>query len=362
MTAVARPRASLPSIARGALAWWLGELAALVPDRLKRRRGGRSDAEIRVSPQSWMMRDRRGRSTEIDPRDTAAALQAFRSLRQGRKPARATLIYPLSRCFVRHTELPRSLLSHAGSILASELETVTPFQTGSVHWDWFVRGEGTEAGALTVAQIVLKRRDTEAIAQRLAEAGVAVATLSVEDEHAAPPSRRLPVDLQRHDRPGEDEPHNLRKARSVLVGAAVLTAIAIVPLAFTQQSAILSKLDQDIADATDTVAGRPGLARAPLQALGEILQAKRNLPPATAILDGLAAALPPDSNLDHLFLDKDVVTIQGRTTSVHVLEHSLSASPLFAAGHNTAAPGSGSEGIAFTIRLKVRPLPSTPEI
>ena len=308
------------------------------------------------------MRDRRGRVTEIDPRDQAAAVEAFRALRQGRKPARATLIYPVSRCFVRHTELPRSLLSHAGSILASELETVTPFQTGSVHWDWFVRGEGTEAGALTVAQIVLKRRDTDAITQRLAEAGVTVATLGVEDEGFTPHPRRLPVDLQRHDRPGADEPQNLRKARSVLVGAALLTAIAIVPLAFTQQSAILAKLDQDIADASDTLASRPGPARAPLQALGEILQAKRTFPAPSAILDGLAAALPADSTLDHLFLDKDVVTVQGRTTSSHAIEHGLSASPLFAAGHNTAPPGPSGEGIAFTIRLKVRPLPSAPEI
>lgn len=342
-------------IGRTALAWWLHELAALVPPRFRERRRNRYDAEIRMERDAWLVRLRNGQTTAIAPTDGPALADVFAAVRGRRRQGRVLVVVPLARCFVRRSEVPRALLGQAGTILASELEAATPFHAGVAHWDWFAERGGPPRDTVTVTQVVLKRRDTQALLQRLAEHGLTALTMVAED--AGVPARRLPVDLFRHDNPAGHEPLNLRQARRVLAAASLLAGLAVAPAAFSRQSSTLADLDVAIADATDAVALSPGLARGPLQQIGDALQAKQNWPVA-AVLNGIAATLPADSHLDHLFLERDVVTIQGRTASVHNLERVLAASRLFTAGHNTASAGEGgADGVPFTLRLKWRPVP-----
>ena len=294
----------------------------------------------------------------MTPDDGPALADALAAVRGRRRQGRMLVVVPLGRCFVRRSELPRALLGQAGTILASELEALTPFHAGAAHWDWFAERGGPPRDAVTVTQVVLKRRDSDLLLQRLGEHAVAASAMAVEDDGVPP--RRLPVDLFRHDVHGSGETHTLRRARRVLVGAATVASLAVVPIAFSRQSSTLSDLDAAIADATDAVALSPGLARGPLQQLGDALQVKRNWP-AAAVLNGVAATLPADSHLEHLFLERDVVTIQGRTASVHNLERVLGASRFFTAGHNTAPAGDGADGMPFTLRLKIRPVPGRAE-
>jgi hypothetical protein len=249
------------------------------------------------------------------------------------------------------------MMSRARDILLAELEINTPFHADAIHWDWFQRGEGTEPGTLALTQVVLKRRDADAIRQALAEAEISVAGIAVEStDGPSSGAARLPLDLQRNDMAGPDfAAQGLGKARRIVIGAAVLTSLAVVPTAFYQQSNVNAALDAAISDARDAVSAHPGLGRTQLKELGDALAVKRDSPSITQILDALAAGMPQDSYLEHAFLDKDVLTIQGKTGSSAALEHALSASPLFSVGHNTAS-ASGSQGPApFTIRLKVKP-------
>ena len=352
--AAARP---LLDRAGAALAWWLGELKATLPRRLRERRRQSFDAAVELHPEGWTVRHRDGTHTAVALGDAEALAKAAALVRGRRKQGRVLLVVPLARCFTRRSEIPRRMLGRATAILASELEITTPFHSGTAHWDWYAAAAGSEPGLVAVQQVVLKRRDTEALFSALAQNGLAVAGIAVEDEATR---HRLPVDLARNDGFVERDAADLGGARRLLFGAAVAAALAIVPAAFSRQSATLGELDSAIADATDAVALKPGLSRAPMQLVGDALAAKRDWP-ATAVLNGLAASLPADSHLDHIFLEKDVVTVQGRTMSLHNLERTLAGARLFTAGHNTAAPDQGSEGVPFTLRLKVRPIPRDSE-
>ena len=351
--------AAQPLLDRGhaALAWWSTELWGLVPRRLRERRRRSVDAEIHLDPDGWTVHDRAGRQTAVLLGDAAGLAEIAALIKRRRRQARVLLVVPLARCFTRNSEIPRRMLGRIAAILASELEIATPFHSGTAHWDWYPAEAASEPGAVTVRQVVLKRRDTEALAAALAPHEIAVAGIAVEDRTTG---SRLPVDLTRHDGAPTRDGSDLRGARRLLVWAAVATTLAIVPAAFSRQSSTLSDLDTAIADATDAVALRPGLARGPLQLIGDALAAKRNWP-ATAVLNGLAATLPADSHLDHIFLERDVVTIQGRTASLHNLERTLAGSRLFTTGHNTAPPDQDGDGVPFTLRLKIKPVPRGPE-
>ncbi|MBE7220169.1 MAG: hypothetical protein INR64_16995, partial [Caulobacteraceae bacterium] len=335
---------------QGAFAWWVGELRDALPQRLRERRRRRADADVILGRDGWTVRDRTGQLLPLAQGDEADIAGAAALIRGRRKSGRVTLVVPLERCFTRRSEIPRRMLGRAAAILASELEIATPFGPGTAHWDWYAAEAGPEPGTVMARQIVLKRRDTEPLAQALARHGIGILTIAVED---AATRRRLPVDLARHGQTVSAEATDLRGSRRLLALTATLVALAIVPAAFSQQSSTLSDLDSALEDATDAVALRPGLARAPLQLMGDALAAKRDWP-ATAVLNGLAKDLPADSHLDHIFLEKDVATIQGRTASVHNLERAFAASHLFTAGHNTAPAEPGGEGVPFTLRLKVR--------
>lgn len=352
--AAARP---LAAQARGVFAWWTGELRDLLPQRLRDRRRRRADAEILLGDDGWTMRDRMGRTLPVALSDDAALAAAAALIRGRRKQGRVTVVVPVERCFTRRSEIPRRMLGRAAAILGSELEIATPFHPGTAHWDWYAAEAGPEPDTIVARQVVLKRRDTEPLAQALARHGIAILTIAVADATA---DRRLPVDLTRHGDPVAAEAVDLRGSRRLLSLTAALAALAIVPAAFSRQSSTLSDLDAALADATDAVALRPGLARAPLQLIGDLLTTKRDWP-ATAVLNDLATDLPADSHLDHIFLERDVVTIQGRTASVHTLERAFAASRRFAAGHNTAPAEAGGEGTPFTLRLKVRPPQRSPD-
>ena len=246
------------------------------------------------------------------------------------------------------------MLGQAHTILAGELEANTPFQADMVYWDWCVRGPGAEAGTLKVQQLVLKRRDLVAIRQSLAAGSLDVKAIAVEDPAASP--RRLPVDLLRGDRAGALLTPGMRRARQAVIGVTVLASLAIVPVAFSRQASMSATLDGAIEEATDRLASHPGPGRGPLTVIGNALATKRRGPTVPQILDALALALPRDSTLDHLFLDGDVITIQGHTGSMAALLRGLASSPAFIAGHNTAVPDDPSASAPFTIRLKTRAL------
>lgn len=354
MIGAARP---LADRAGAALAWWAAELKGTVPRRLRERRRRAFDAEVRLDAEGWTARDRAGRHHRVTPGNPVSVAEVSALIRGRRKLGRVLLVVPLARCFTRRSEIPRRMLGRATAILGSELEIATPFHPGIVHWDWFSAAPGSEPGLVAVQQVVLKRRDTEGLSTALAPHGVTVASIAVEDDATG---RRLPVDLARHDGFMARDASDLRGARRLLFGTAVAASLAIVPAAFSRQSATLGSLDGAIADATDAVALRPGLARAPLQAIGDALAAKRDWP-ASAVLNGLAASLPADSHLEHIFLERDVVTIQGRTASLHNLERSFASARLFTAGHNTAPADTQGDGVPFTLRLKVRPVPHDSE-
>lgn len=112
---------------RRLLAWWVGELAALVPSRLRRRR--------------------------------------------------ARLMLPAERVLVRELSLPLAAEGDLRAVLAFEMDRFTPFKADEVLFDAVIRARDPGAGRLSVLLVAARR---EAVAAALAggsPAGIGVAGL-----------------------------------------------------------------------------------------------------------------------------------------------------------------------------------------
>ena len=313
--------------------------------------------EVEVHRDRWVLRGRNGGSQILDPLDLVGATGVFKAVLGKRRRGSVTLVVPLGSCFIRETVLPRAMLGQATAVLLTELEANTPFEAGTAYWDWFAHGPGRDPGTVQIRQLVLKRRDLARIQQALAAVPLTIRAIAVDDPQAAP--RRLPVDLLRADRGDSDQPSGLRRVRQIAITATCLAGLAVVPVAFARQTATLAALDAGIDEATDKLTSNAGPGRAPLAAVGSALAAKRRNPPAALVIDTLAGALPRTAYLEHLFLDGDVVTIQGRTGSMAALMRALTATPMFIVGHDTANVAAHDGAVPFTIRLKIQP--SDPE-
>lgn len=242
--------------------------------------------------------DRRGAAPSIHrieaEDDLAARLAAIRG---GQAGIRAKILVDPARCFMRTLTLPSAALPRMRAVLTQELEAATPFRAAGVHSDWFVEGENAADRSLRVRHIVLKRAALDPLLTALAQAGIAVGSVTVGIDE----ERSLPVDLLTGGhRTLQGMAGGARTGDLALLAGAALLLLAALWGFRAHQDATLAALDEAFAGARRAGHALP----APVQA-GAAVIASRRAPPLARTWDTLAAALPDSASATSLHLDAD---------------------------------------------------------
>lgn len=232
--------------------------------------------------------------------DDAPLLRAAR--RRNETLALATAHPPLRRV----ATLPLAAERGLGELLRYEMDRLTPFQAADVLWDWRLAGRDRRRGTLAVELLLLPRAAVAAPLQAMEEAGLRADCVETVRPDGTP--CRLPLDPPASHR-------DRRRQRAVYMLCAVLVPVCLgtpvlrQSLALRAQQAQIAALRPLVAEAQTLQRHISGTGDEDAPAAGRAHAAD-----ALTALAALTEALPDDTWLTKLGLNRRHLTMEGQTT------------------------------------------------
>ena len=362
-------------------AWWRRELAAAMPERLRRAFARRRARPVLAFDGSratlWQASPSNGEMRMVavadiglyaDAQSVEAAGRAALAPLIGANRAAPRIVVALSpRASLRKTlTLPMALEEHLHQSLAYDLDRHTPFKPEELYFDAVVVDRDSVHNALRVDLAAARRALVDTVVQQAESFGARVASVTVDPPAIASASRinLLPED-RRDATPGWARWQIVLPA--VLLAIGVLTAL-ILPIWQKRTEAIaLNELSEQARDR----AGVSDRLRTELdQRVGDYnfaLERKYAFPGIVQVLDDITRILPDDTWLTqleiHTMRGKDAqreVTLRGESANAGRLVSLLEDSKLFtqAAPRSPTTKIQPGPGEIFDVGAHLKPLPA----
>ncbi len=354
------------------ITWWLAELMALVPERLRRRETDAADALV-VVPETeavsasatpmaatlnahgvtFLLRRRR-RETQLgrfvlDEPGRRAARQAIGGHAKG---GTVVLHLPGWMLLERRVVLPLAAEREIERVVQYEMDRFTPFAAEEVLWTAAIERRDRANGRLHVLVSLVPRLRLAPLLDALAQAGVVPGLLEAPIGDGT--LRRISA--------GHPDPRRARVRRALVAGAALcclilfLTAVA---LPFLRQSAASAEVEARIDSLRPRVAEAEALRkRIANETNGSDViaaEAARNGNALQAIA-ALTDILPDDTFLTALALHQRKITMEGQSPAAAKLIGALSADPVIRNAAFGAPVTRNTKDIdVFSIRAELGP-------
>jgi len=348
------------------LRWWTGELASMVPGRLRQAGPGMGDyalvgmhgADLVVRPQQG---GKAGDECRLPVKSADAAGQrtafiaALDKLQAGRRDV--ALVLPPGRVLRKTLALPLATEENLRQVLEFQMEQHTPFTPAQVYFGHRLAGRDFGSGQLTVEFAATPRDAVDEAVKTLAGWGARVRAVVAEDMLANGQAVNLRPAVQ-----GRAPSTLLRGANPWLAALVLLLALAtlIVPLVIKRE-AILQlnpwvEKGKVAAEATDAL-------RRELETRVEqhnyLPEKKRMQPPVIIVLEELSRVLPDDTWVQQMDVKGKELQIQGETGSSSRLVSLFEQSAMFhdASFRSPLTKGQGAGTERYHLALEIRPLP-----
>ncbi len=306
------------------LAWWGGQLRALLPARLFSQPGGADAliADVSVPGALTMRRRRRGveqRVAELRGDDAGApGLRAALGNRARSEPV--LLRVPASWVLERAVSLPIAAERDLSRVLGYEMERLTPFNAAELVWDHAVLLRDRARGRINLRLTMVRRAALEDAIGLLRPLGAVPSAV----EATMPDGPRV-LKLAREGAAGQA----LLPVRTLAIAAGVL-ALLVAASPFARQAVRLSSLHAQLDAMAPRIAQVDTLRRriAGSSAGGDAVAAEtRRLGDTLEALAALTEVLPDDSYLTEFTMRERKITMSGLGASAPRLISGLSADP-----------------------------------
>jgi general secretion pathway protein L len=317
---------------RAFLRWWGGELAFLVPERLRRLLGGRTD---------WIFLIWRVDALEAVHRTAGGErrLGAFTLDESGREAWRRLLeaepelaevrtVFRLlpDQCMRRVVKLPLATEENLRQVIAFELDRLTPFKSNQVYFGARVIERLKAAGQIRVDLAVAPKDRLDLMLESMIAAGWQPDYVDVSEDPYQRSHQLLP------------ERFVVKKSRwnrwlnFGLAGLAVALVLALLILPVWKKSVWVDQLEAEVrkaAKAAKEVEALRQEAEQMAHEMGYLAQKKRKDPIVLDVLNELSKVMPDDTWLNGLQYKDGHLVVQGQSPSASSLIARMETSEAF---------------------------------
>lgn len=313
----------LGAVASRFLAWWVGELAALVPLRLRRAlASGRETLCVGISDsEAVIARVTDGEPEEIgrlslEGEDAAALRPTVDTILRSRPARQADIVFalPLEQVLCKTLELPLAAEAGLKDLLYFELDRQTPYRPDQVCYSHRIVERNPANQKMRVELVVVPKAAVDRVTDLAGAWGLTPTAITVAgaDDLSDPA-----FDL------AGDRTDGARTSRGrffvgffAVLAAILLTAAVYIPLEAQRAAAITAEraLDETMEAAKAATELRTELDRM-AKAGNFLIEQKRNAPMMTAVLADLTRLFPDDTWLFELHIDKTQMRARGYSPS-----------------------------------------------
>ena len=328
---------AIRSNAANAFAWWIDELASMIPARLRRVvRPPRDRLVLDFSGPDLLIHRRTGQQERLVARFDGHEINDFdadhcrRKLFRRKKMSQVDIALRLSSedMLAKEVALPAAAERDLAQALGFLIDRETPFSEDEVYYDFrLVRREETK-GLIVVDLFVAPRRRVDAALDKADRLGLRPTLIEVD---TVSDRRHALIDLHSRDqRAGKIGTLSLRPALLTLSAIALIITVIAIPLARRADTAHslaadVDRLKKDAEVALTLMADLDALKNA-----GAFLQERRKrYTPTVATIAELTRLLDDDTWLAQLRLGTDEVRLIGYAPEAAALVGIVDRSPLF---------------------------------
>ncbi|MBL6940380.1 MAG: PilN domain-containing protein [Alphaproteobacteria bacterium] len=326
--ALLRPDAWIEWIVDG-WRWWTGELAAVLPKRVRDALATGDDAILVTAHDNELVVSRRTGLRELFvariPRDAAAARALRLSVPQRGFLADPVILHlPPSQALSRVLTLPGAARRNLDGILKYEIARHSPVGTDEIYYEYRILGR--EADSMTVGLRIAHRDAVNPTVEFFRDAGIPLARITFADDAKPAAGGTFPADAA--------ATRQLRlRSRLVpaLAGLVLALAFGVVGAVYLRGQAVADDLTDRVAAARPRAAVVEQLQRqldAAYRQAAFLTQQKRDVTSA-AILAAVARTLPDDAWIYEFELNGDEVRVHGFSSSAASLIALFDSSKLF---------------------------------
>jgi general secretion pathway protein L len=295
--------------------WWIGQLAELLPQELRRSSLTTSDALI-ITPIGQLGHGveavaadlrRNGKETPLGHFAIGAA-----GLADMARSAARTTVLRLNEADVlgKTVSLPIAAERELGQVLAFEMDRETPFKAEELYWNHRVTAADRQGGRLSVRLALIPKANLDPLLADLAAVGIQPRRVEIAD--GLDRGFYLPLN-------GINGKHEQNASNRLLLPAATccaILAIAAVLTPFVRQEVALASLDRQVAASRAAATEAENLRREIDRLSGNAGFIETERDKAGRPLGVLAAAtrvLPDDTYLTEMELRQRKLTLSGRS-------------------------------------------------
>ena len=345
------------------LAWWGGELAALVPDGVRRRLqtdAGQivfdiSGADIAIDHVTRRSRREIGRvaAHPDDPAVEAASLSpVIAKLRLRRYDV--VLRMPAAHALRRSLALPLAAADNLRQVLSFEMDRQTPFSADQVYFDFVAGPRQSSSETLDVELVACPKGEVDAAVERAKAWGIRPDIVDIAEGGPPAPSR---VNLLPRA-PASSSGTGMTRLTAVLAVVALALAAAAVYLPLDRQRRGAELMQAEAAKAR-VVAMATAKLRETIAELADgaqfLAERKRSSPGIVEILDALSRLLPDGTWLQQLRINDDEVRLTGFSAAASSLIGVIEGSERFteAQFRSSVTQDARTKAERFTISAKI---------
>ncbi|MEO6801101.1 MAG: PilN domain-containing protein [Rhodanobacter sp.] len=342
------------------LAWWGGELRALLPPRWRGWFGAGADWYLlQVSGERWTLR-RQGHGEPLagwdEAADEGAPALAFHAALQrvDREDLRVALLLPGALVLRRTVQLPLAARDNLQQVVGFEMDRQTPFSVTQVYYAARELGASAPPGRCQVELVAITRASLDPLLARLRKQGISVDAVDV-----AQGDDRLGVNLL----PPEQMPrrsHPRRRLNLVLGAAVVLLLLLVAGEWLHSREVALARMQAEVSamrgDAQQVAALRQQLLDN-AGAAGFLAQRKNDTVGMLSILEDATTRLPQGTWLERFSVDNTgQIGMQGQSQQAAKLLDALKDSHVITdagfQGSIQPDPATGKERFYLTAKVK----------
>lgn len=322
------------------LGWWLGELRAMVPARLRRLFRAHVDLVlIDVDDRSVQVRRVRAQGEDeigqvvLDKTDTAARRVQFKAIadRLGGGTRQVVVRLPRDRVLRKVLNLPAAARENLREILSFEMDRTTPFTAEEVYFTYRIIDAGRQSKRLGIELLILPRASADPALDLVRAWGLNVDRLELQTDG---PRAKAPPHATIDFLPAAGDA-SLRRRRplTLLLGVTALALlIAAMVLPLQKQQRIIEDLRAEVAvDKAKADAGRrrrEDMEQSITQS-NFIIERKERRPAFVDVLDELTTLLPDKTWLIRIRYYNGELQAFGNSPTASALVGALEDSPLF---------------------------------